>query len=76
MNDWTLAVGLVLLASVLWVTGAVLHWHTIRRQEKLIARLRRLSLRRRPPREPGPLPPVRPPTAGEQLEPAKRWTVG
>jgi hypothetical protein len=75
--------GLVLLLTgMLWMTGAIMHWYTIRRQEKLVARLRRISA----PRAPGPasaqstaaVPEVFqvPEPAVEHLRPSKRWTVG
>jgi len=74
MNNITISLPILLLAGVLWVTGAVLHWYTIRRQERLVARLRRLSVLRVPgpavaPEGPDELP-------AEYLRPSKRWTVG
>ncbi len=43
MGDVTMGVILLLVTGFLWVTGAILHWHTIKRQERLLARMRRLS---------------------------------
>jgi hypothetical protein len=34
---------LLLLAGLLWVTGAFLHWHNMRAEEKLADHLRRLT---------------------------------
>jgi hypothetical protein len=69
---------IVLLAGWLWLMGAVLQWHNIRRQEKLIARLRRLSPRRVPAAPAAEEVVGRPESqpVGEDLRPANRWTVG
>jgi hypothetical protein len=65
---------------MLWLMGALLHWYNIRRQEHLIARLRRLSPRRRPAvmvdvveAEPGE---GEAESLAESVRPSKRWTVG
>ncbi len=79
MVNMTWALGIALLTGVLWVMGAVLHWHNIRRQEKLIARLRRMPARRAPRRaEPAEAValPERPDGLDESLRRSKRWTVG
>jgi hypothetical protein len=75
MDNLTLGVILLLLTGFLWVTGAMLQWHNIHRQERIIARLRRLALRRRPrPKAVGVAAgPERP---EEYLRPKKRWRVG
>jgi hypothetical protein len=73
MDNVMTGVVVLLLAGLLWVTGAVLHWHNLKRQEKLIARLRRMALRR--PYRPAE-PAAAPAAADEHLRPAKRWTVG
>jgi hypothetical protein len=70
MFDLTIGVLLLLLTGFLWFAGAVLHWHNIRRQERLLARMRRLSVRRARVARPAPA------AVGESLRPAKRWTVG
>lgn len=76
MDNIAWGVVLVLLTGVLWVTGALLQWSNIRRQERLVARLRRLSPRRKvkapaPAEAAIPAEPV-----VECLRPANRWTVG
>ncbi len=70
---------IVLLTGMLWVMGAILHWYNIRRQEQLIARLKRLSPRRRPAltaevAEAAPAE-VAAESLAEALRPSKRWTV-
>jgi hypothetical protein len=79
MGNMTWAVGIVLLTGLLWVWGAVLHWHNIRRQERLIARLRRMPARRLPKRmataEAVTVPDC-PEAPAEGLRPSKHWTVG
>ena len=73
MSGLTTVVMLLLMASILWVLGAALHWANLRRQEKLIAQLRRLSVRRPPAR---PLATsVAPEAMADALRPANRWTV-
>jgi hypothetical protein len=42
--DMTMGIVLLALTGFLWLAGAILHWHNIRRQEKLLARMRRMSL--------------------------------
>lgn len=79
MGNATWAVGIVLLTGLLWVLGAVLHWHNIRREEKLIVRLRRLPLRRVPSRAAtaeAVRVSERPEVQAESLRPSKHWTVG
>jgi hypothetical protein len=75
MVELTMGVMLLSLTGFLWVAGAILQWHNIRRQEKLIARLMRRSGRRAPEAEPAEEP-VEAEMVGEYLRPAKRWTVG
>ena len=77
MGNMTWAVGIVLLTGLLWVWGAVLHWHNIRREERLIARLRRMPARRGPRRAPtaGAVA-GRPEAPADGLRPSKHWTVG
>jgi hypothetical protein len=80
MDNVSWSVLVLMLTGVVWLTGAVLHWHNIRRQEQMIARLRRLSARRRPaasvevledePEE------AEPDALAESLRPSKHWTVG
>ncbi len=66
---------LLLVTGFLWVVGAILHWHNIKRQERLLARMQRIA------RVPVPEPPdAEAPAAGvlwggEALRPARRWTV-
>jgi hypothetical protein len=77
MGNLTLGVVLLLLTGFLWVTGAVLHWHTIRRQERIIVRLRRLELRRALRLKAGGMAVAAGPERPEELvRPSKRWTVG
>jgi hypothetical protein len=79
MNDVIVSLLLLLLAGLLWVTGAVLHWHTIRRQERLVARLRRMAVPRAPESDPAVAAPAVAETAertADFLRPSKRWTVG
>jgi hypothetical protein len=79
MNDVIVSLLLLLLAGLLWVTGAVLHWHTIRRQEKLVARLRRLAVPRAPESGPAVASPEVAETAerpADYLRTSKRWTMG
>jgi hypothetical protein len=70
MFDLTIGMLMLLLTGFLWLAGAILHWHNIRRQERLLGRMRRMSARRAPV--------ARATTAvvDESLRPAKRWTVG
>jgi hypothetical protein len=80
MDNMTLSLLVLLMTALLWVAGAILHWSNIRRQEKLVTRLRRMAVCR-----PGPSLPVatvaapEPPKATgplvEYLRPARRWTV-
>jgi hypothetical protein len=69
-----------LLTGMLWVMGALLHWYNIRRQEQLIARLRRLSPRRRAAVTAEVVEAEPEGGEGESLaeavRPSKRWTVG
>ena len=41
--DMTMGLVLLLVTGFLWVVGAILHWHNIQKQEKLLARMRRMS---------------------------------
>ncbi|HEX5271270.1 MAG TPA: hypothetical protein VFW33_12310 [Gemmataceae bacterium] len=41
--DVSMGAILLLVTGFLWVVGAVLHWHNIRRQERLLLRMRRMS---------------------------------
>jgi hypothetical protein len=43
MGDLTLGVVLLLVTGFLWMTGAILHWHNIKRQERLLDRMQLLS---------------------------------
>jgi hypothetical protein len=63
--DMTMGVVLLLVTGFLWVTGAILHWHNIKRQERLLDRMQFLSApqeraayrgraRREAPPNPGP----------------------
>jgi hypothetical protein len=42
--DMTMGIVLLLVTGFLWVSGAILHWHNIRRQEKLLTRMQRMSV--------------------------------
>ena len=41
--DMTVGIVLLLVTGFLWVTGAILHWHNIKRQENLLTRMQHLS---------------------------------
>jgi hypothetical protein len=79
MDSATWGAVVALLTGGLWLTGAVLQWRILRRQEKLIARMRR-----RPARHlPKPVGATRTLTPQESagprdvnLRPSNRWTVG
>ena len=79
MGNATWALGIVLLTVMLGVMGAVLQWHNIRRQEKLIARLKRMPVRRAAKRT-GPAEAVAlpglPDALKESTRRSKHWTVG
>jgi hypothetical protein len=72
--DLSMGVVLLLVTGFLWVSGAILHWHNIRRQEKLLLRMRRVA-RRRPHKPAAAALPAGAGVSGEALRPAKRWTV-
>jgi hypothetical protein len=76
MIDMTMGVLLLLLTGFLWFAGAVLHWHNIRRQERLLLRMRRISARRRPAARRAAAARAEPAVVGESLRPAERWSVG
>jgi hypothetical protein len=76
VGDLFFGVTILLLTGSLWVLGAILHWYNIRRQEKLVARLTRLSARRRAVPAPEMGMPVRPEPVGDYLRPSKHWTIG
>jgi hypothetical protein len=48
MDNGTSGMILALLVGLLWVTGSILQWRNIRREEKLIARLLRKLVRGEP----------------------------
>jgi hypothetical protein len=74
--DVTMGVILLLVTGFLWVAGAILHWHNIRRQEKLLARMQRMSVRRAPRAVHEEWEETaEPELVGEGLRPAKHWTV-
>jgi hypothetical protein len=75
MDSIALGVMVALLTGALWVAGAVLQWSNIRRQERLVARLWRLSVRRKR-KGPADAAPVLAQAPPESLQPANRWTVG
>jgi hypothetical protein len=80
MDNMTLSLLIVLLTGLIWLAGAVLHWDSIRHQEKLVTRLRRMAVCRPVPSPPlatvaAPEPPKAAGPLVEYLRPARRWTV-
>jgi hypothetical protein len=71
MDNGTWGMILALLVGVLWVTGSILQWRNIRREENLIARLLRTLVRREP--MPAGTPP--PPGSTERQEKLKRRSM-
>jgi hypothetical protein len=43
MGDMTVGVILMLVTGFLWLAGAILHWHNLKRQERLLGRMRRMT---------------------------------
>jgi hypothetical protein len=44
MGDLTVGVVLMMVTGFLWLKGAILHWHNLKRQERLLGRMRRMSV--------------------------------
>jgi hypothetical protein len=76
VDNTLILVLMVMLAGAVWTLGAFLQWSNIRRQERLVAGLRRLSLERLP-RVDEPSPPVAlEEVPAEGLRPARGWPSG
>jgi hypothetical protein len=72
--DMTMGLVLLLVTGFLWVVGAILHWHNIQKQEKLLDRMKRMSAPhgRGARRERGRLAVPRVATDGLRAAPLKR----
>ena len=79
MDSATWGAVVALLTGGLWLTGAVLQWRILRRQEKLIARMRRRPVRRVAKTAEAAEALALPESAelpDENMRSSKHWTVG
>jgi hypothetical protein len=70
---------ILVMAGLLWLTGAFIHWQSIRAEEKLADHMHRLSLLRQAERgTPVSLVGIADDEAptDERLQPAHSWTMG
>jgi len=65
----------IMAAGLLWVTGSLLQWSNLRRQDRLLARLRRMAGRRVPRRFAREASVWKQTELAESLRPSKRSTV-